>query len=218
MYINRANYKMLAIIFMVIDHAGVLLFNNNLLMRLIGRLAFPMFVYLLYDGYKNSRDLAAYGRRMVGFWAVSILPYSLAFYNCLVSIYQNTFLSLYLYLAVFCVLEDRALNIRWKYAFALVCTVLAERLHMEYGWYGVALAVVIYEYDDNLQAANQFMWITCLECLWNMNPRQCTAPLAIALTPARFTKSKRPPTAFKIFNYAFYPLHLLILWALSVLY
>ena len=60
MLTNRTNYKMLAVIFMVIDHAGAILFGNNLIMRLIGRLSFPMFVYLLYDGYRNTRDLAAY--------------------------------------------------------------------------------------------------------------------------------------------------------------
>lgn len=216
MLTNRTNYKMLAVIFMVIDHAGAILFGNNLIMRLIGRLSFPMFVYLLYDGYRNTRDLAAYGRRMIWFWAVSIVPYSLAFYNCLVSVNQNVFLSLYVYLTIFCVFEDRSI---WrKYAFTILCAIAAERFNLEYGWYGVALAVIICTYKNNLQAAEQFLWITCLDSLVRINPRQLTSPLAIALTPAEFAESKRPSVAFKIFNYIFYPLHLLMLWVWSVMY
>lgn len=216
MSINRANYKMLAIIFMVIDHAGAILFNNNLMMRLIGRLSFPMFVYLLYDGYHNTRDLAAYGRRMVWFWTVSIVPYSLVFYHCLISINQNVFLSLFVYLAIFCIFEGK--NIWKKFIFTLLCAVFAEWFNLEYGWYGVALAVIVCTYKNNLQAAEQFLWITCIDSLARINPRQLAAPLAIALTPIEFAKSKRPSTIFKIFNYLFYPLHLLILWAWSVIY
>lgn len=218
MFISRLNYKMLAILFMVIDHAGALLFGNNLVMRLIGRLAFPMFVYLLYDGYQNTRNLPKYARRMILFWAISIVPYSLAFYNCLISVYQNVFLSLFMYLAIFSVWDDRTLHIGWKYIFVVMCAVFAEFFHMEYGWYGVALAVIICVRKDKVEMMSDFIWITCLECIWHINPRQCTALFAFALTPFKFADSKRPPVSFKIFNYVFYPLHLVMLWALSVLY
>ena len=42
--------KIIAMISMLIDHAGLLLFNDNEVMRIIGRLAFPVFAFLIAEG------------------------------------------------------------------------------------------------------------------------------------------------------------------------
>lgn len=49
--------KLIAIISMVIDHIGYALFSNNLIMRSVGRLAFPIFTYCAMIGYFKTKDL-----------------------------------------------------------------------------------------------------------------------------------------------------------------
>ena len=53
---TRNQFKLAAILLMLIDHIGLFLLNNNILFRTVGRLAFPMFVYLLADGYHRTKD------------------------------------------------------------------------------------------------------------------------------------------------------------------
>lgn len=55
-FLNGNTLKILACIAMVIDHVGVLFFPNNLLFRKIGRLALPLFAFLLAEGCKHTRN------------------------------------------------------------------------------------------------------------------------------------------------------------------
>ena len=48
--------KILACIAMVIDHVGLLFFPSNMLYRKIGRLALPLFAFLLAEGCKHTRN------------------------------------------------------------------------------------------------------------------------------------------------------------------
>ena len=50
--ITSNQLKLLACIFMLCDHVGFVLMNNNWIMRAVGRLAFPIFVFLLVEGYR----------------------------------------------------------------------------------------------------------------------------------------------------------------------
>ena len=47
--INSFILKMIAIITMVIDHVGAVLFPMNMMFRYIGRISFPLFVFLLVE-------------------------------------------------------------------------------------------------------------------------------------------------------------------------
>lgn len=52
--------KILAAILMVIDHIGVILFPNVLLLRIIGRLSFPLFAFMIAEGAKYTKNKLKY--------------------------------------------------------------------------------------------------------------------------------------------------------------
>ena len=52
--------KALAAISMVIDHVGVMIFPQNELLRIIGRLAFPIFSYMICEGCRHTRNRLSY--------------------------------------------------------------------------------------------------------------------------------------------------------------
>lgn len=78
--------KCIAVVSMIIDHTGYILSlsgysggNTVLIMRAVGRLAFPIFAFLIVNGAQKSRDRLAYLSRLSLFALISQLPFTLAF-------------------------------------------------------------------------------------------------------------------------------------------
>lgn len=68
--------KLIAIITMAIDHTGVLLYPDVRLLRTIGRIAFPIFAWLLVQGFIHTSDRKKYGLRFFYFALAAEIPYA----------------------------------------------------------------------------------------------------------------------------------------------
>ena len=93
--------KMIAIITMLIDHIGAVLlsmyqpaqkilftlfgreYTVYLIFRDIGRAAFPIFCFLLLEGFRHTRSRFLYGRNLLLFVLLSEIPWNLMFTNTL---------------------------------------------------------------------------------------------------------------------------------------
>ena len=62
---------------MAVDHVGVLFYPEHVVLRIIGRFAFPIFGYLLILGTENTRNIRNYFLRLIVFAAISQIPYFL---------------------------------------------------------------------------------------------------------------------------------------------
>lgn len=223
--------KWIAIVIMLVDHIGASLIENVIwnaygtsplghvqlsfsfwwkldrILRYTGRIAFPIFCFLLVEGALHTRDIKKYGLRLAAFSLLSELPFDLALYGKLNWQHQNVFFTLLLGLvAVYASLYIREPVKRSL--LAMGAALAAELLHTDYGAFGVLLILLFFQLRK--QPLPRFLAGTGVLLL--MNRMEVTA--ALAFLPIALYSGERGHQP-KYFFYAFYPVHLLVLWAVG---
>lgn len=198
---NKSNtIKLLAIMFMLIDHIGAVFFPNQKIFRIIGRLSFPLFAYQLTIGFKHTLDLEQYMLRLWLFSIVSQIPYVLLFKT------TNLNILFTLFLALFVLKEIEEENYYW----ILFGTLLAELLSMDYGAYGVLIVIYFYYfYDYKFKNILIFIAINIIYTIFNPSSPQF---FSIFSLPLIYLIDYLPEIRInKKTFYLFYPAHLTIL-------
>lgn len=225
--ISGNGLKWIALITMLIDHVGAVIVIRMLNLeqfdrafwlqiysplRSIGRVAFPIFLFLLVEGFLHTRNVGKYLGRLLIFAVISEIPFNLAIAGSVWSLkYQNVYWELALGLVVIWLVRivgEKPLHFSIQVVLKLLILtagmVLAEVLALDYGLYGMISIFVIYQARDNRfrQAA-----LGAATFLWE-NP----APLAFL--PILCYNGKRG-RGLKFAFYVFYPAHLLVLYLIA---
>lgn len=190
------------------------------LLRYIGRIAFPIFCFLLIEGFLHTRNLNKYCVRLAAFALISEIPFDLAFHR---SWYypnaQNVFFTLLIGLltirgfawAETNFTEKKAAQAFFRLLFLLSGMSAALLLKTDYDYIGVLVIAALYEFRKNrIISVSLAGVILCL-----MSPLEITAFAAVPLI--RGYNGKRRSSApegvfFKYFFYLFYPVHLFLLY------
>lgn len=219
--ISGSFLKWLAIIAMTIDHIGVGVINpyNQVstmdlsgwytTSRLIGRLAFPIFVFLIVQGYQHTSDLRKYLARLFVFALISEVPFDLMGNNQLVSMtHQNIFFTLFIGVAGLAMLEhfERAGKSIEQFIPLIVAVLAAELLNVDYGWYGILFIFGVGTLRD--QKIRQTLFGVAMGIA-----QMFTASLAFL--PIWFYNGQRGRQN-KWFFYLYYPGHLLVIYLIQL--
>ena len=221
--ISGSTLKIIAVISMLIDHiaAAVLVYYifqdesyyaaYEFMRGVIGRLAFPIYCFLLVEGFERTRSKQKYGARLFVFALISEIPFNLAFYgSAFYSGGQNVFFTLLIGLLVMCgmdLMDKKVKNIWVCSGSKLLVTVafcwFAEFICCDYGAKGVIAITLLYLFRKN--RIEQIV-AGCISFLWE--------PTALlAFIPIAFYSGKKGLN-IKYFFYAFYPVHLLLLYGI----
>ncbi|NEU63669.1 conjugal transfer protein TraX [Paenibacillus sp. ALJ109b] len=130
----------IAMITMLIDHIGAVFYPQVGELRIIGRIAFPIYAFAVYIGYKHTRNVQKYIWRLFWIAVISQLPFMAAFNHFSLNVVWTLWSAL-LVLLVLDKLPVRLLGI----PIVIVAGVVMEMTHMDYGMYGLLL-VLLFRY------------------------------------------------------------------------
>lgn len=225
--------KLIALVFMFCDHAGKMLLPGVPEMRVLGRVAFPLYCWCMVVGFHYTRSVPRYILRVLAVGIISQPLYKLALNHTWKE--PNIFLTLALALcALWGVRERKLLSHIWAPALALMAAVL---LDCDYGWKGVLLVLLLYGARHSRSALAAVMVAFCL--YWGTGSGLVTDFFGIPLNvvPAPFSQLTSPflrtqamailalplmlctfPRDVKLpawVSYGIYPAHLVLLYALE---
>ncbi len=214
--------KLYAMLFMLVDHIGLLILNNDATFRTLGRMAFPLFCFLLVNGYYHTKSKWKYLGRMLIFAALSEPVFDYAVTGRLLSFnYANVFFTLALGLLGM-IISDKTKKFKLyagRMLQILVWIILMftnELINADYGYYGIVLIGSIYCVYGVTERHKQKMavaivFVNILYVFVEGNVSQMYSILAVAFILMFEDKQIYVPKWKKIGCYWFYPLHLLIL-------
>lgn len=202
--------KFIALLTMLIDHIGYLLFPQHFVFRIIGRISFPIFAYLIAIGAKRTSNLSRYALRLLVFALISQLPYNLFTRNLLLSFHSpNIFFTLLAGLLLIMCFNKKDVP---SLFLAIVILICVGWLDLSYSYYGILMILSFYIFDGkNLQTLLAVSLTTLQYFLQTGNPHQIYAFMSLPLI------FWLPPLGIKIpkwIAYGFYPLHLLALYGI----
>jgi hypothetical protein len=200
---SLTNYhiKLLAAALMVIDHVGYVFFPDAVGFRILGRLSFPLFAWLLAQGEAHTRDVQKYALRLVVWGLVSQPLYQLTFDTQQINILFT------LLLGLGCLRMARLFP-RWQ-GLTWVCGYgLAEVAHMDYGGYGIVAIALLGQFQPRI-----IWWVSWVifHLIFSLAIPERISQYPAVLAPLLVPLSNQQPGAKVRWFYLFYPLHLAVL-------
>lgn len=201
--------QILAMTTMLIDHMGIVFFPEDPFLRIIGRLAFPIYAYAIVQGYVHTRNLNNYIIRLAVIGLLSQLPFMLALGSLSVNVIGTFIVCLLVLISL-----DRFRRF-WSVPITVGAMILLEVFPFDYGSYGLFL-VLIYRYMGEQKlwghlALNMIFWLRG----WTIQLFSIFATLIFTYWP-RVPQLLDRLRAPKWFWRSFYPAHLTALFLLKL--
>lgn len=215
--------KWLAIISMAIDHIDFYLFGrSSFVMYAVGRVAMPLFFLMFaYHMARPTVSDSTYSRtavRLLAFGLVAQIPYVLGS-GALNAGQLNILFSLLLLTCLFfCtdMLREFEGVRRWS-AVVVVAGLLCASVLVEYQWVGLAVGLAARASFRNPTPASLIGLAAALSALFFVNGNQF-ALLALPIFIAVSHMNPPIPRSAWFLYYAFYPVHIALLWAMQPLF
>lgn len=219
--------KIIAYMSMFVDHIKYAIpETQNFVTLYLGRIAFPLFAFLLTEGYVHTKNLKKYYTRLIIFAVISQLPYML-FRSMIGDIWKlNILFTLLLGLVAIHVYDKFELKIV-GIAGIIICTSLGYLLHADYGWYGVLLIIVFYLLrNKKLLLTIAVLLLNYIYMMsnfnWDVNLVETTHYITLLCMniPMIFVLLYNGEQGKKInymFYYLIYPVHLILLYAIYLI-
>ena len=234
--LSQESLKIIACVTMLIDHIGSvvipaayeinpseILLNTYTVMRAVGRVAFPIYCFLLAEGAYYTRSRREYAKRLLIGLVLSEIPFDLLFFGEITLAHQSVMVTLllgYLYAVAMNYMPAQGYRILLLLPFAM----LAEVLHTDYGGWGVAMiGLFVITRESSHKYWMQVLGLGVIA--WMIGGMTIpVGPVAVpiqvfsmvAMIPiARYDGSKRTNNIWvRRGFYLFYPVHLAILYLL----
>ena len=240
--LNGNTLKIIAAVCMVIDHVGLLFFPYVIEFRIIGRLAFPIFAFMISEGARYTKNKLKYFSTM---FILALICQTVYFFFDSGSTYMCILVTFSVAIPLIYVLQfvkagilspKSSFTVKIIYAFTGILAVFAVKainsfLEIDYGFWGCLLpafasltdfrGIEIPKWLDKLQLDTipvrlLFFSVGLFLLAGSVKSIQIYALLAVPLL--LLYSEKRGKYKLKYFFYLFYPLHLVFLEAVYILF
>lgn len=217
--LSQEGLKLIACATMLVDHIGASMVPN-IWLRVVGRIAFPIYCFLLAEGVYRTQNPKKYGLRLAIGLILSEIPFELLFYGRLNG--QHTSVMVTLLLGFLYGIAQKDLKYTWQRVLLILPFAFAARiLHTDYGSNGV-LMIAIFLLIRQTKYTSVLQTLLLAVLCWFMNsyrmplmglriPIEIFAVLGMVpiamYSGQKLTRNVWVQRAF----YLFYPVHLTIL-------
>ena len=227
--------KIIAMVSMALDHIGLLFFPGADIFRILGRIAFPIFAYMIAEGCRYTKNRVKY----LGLIAAMAVAFQVVFFVAMGSLYQGILVTFSLAIITIYAIDN---IIRFKKLWHLLCAVgalafvavfvfvLPDLLSktdfaLDYGIWGILLPVIVYFMPDSLPNR---LWhaggVAILLVIRAIHYSIYALPLGSLQWFSLFSvlflalyNGKRGKAKMKYVFYIFYPAHLILLSGIAIL-
>lgn len=206
--------KLIALITMIIDHYGAIFQRGIIEYRIVGRLAFPIYAFLLVEGYFHTRDIKKYASRLLLFAFISEIPFDLAFTGRIEFTHQNIFFTLFIGLMAMYFMDKVEDKNSKKTLVAMLAMISATILYVDYSFIGIVYILAFY-FTRGMGKKERIVKVGLIFLVVNLALVGYTQQFAIfSLILIYFYNGELGPRnkLLQTFFYLMYPLHLLIFY------
>ena len=221
-FISGNALKLFALLCMTIDHIGSHILNDYTSFRIIGRLAFPIFAYMIAEGCKYTHNKLKY------FLIIFIEGVILQIFIFLLSdsTHMNVLITFSLSIGLIYAFDYSLRsqnNYNWVIPlmgiiFAIVICgelpegFLSEHFHIDYGFFGVMLPVMVYIFENKVLKLLMFtLGLVFLSISLATIQWWCL----LSVIPIALYSGKRGKLKIKYLFHIYYPLHIVIILAIE---
>ncbi|MBS6702627.1 MAG: hypothetical protein KH284_13620 [Clostridiales bacterium] len=198
----------------------------------VGTIAFPIFCFLLAEGFRYTSSRKRYVGMMLAFAIISEIPFDLGFFSDLSKRdgtfpffwgYQNVFFTLFLSLIALECIEyfscksgsrsDKVKSLLLQIVSAAVIATVAELIGCDYGKNGVLFVIVFYIFREN-RFYQILLFLVVYILVTNEQPTVYTLLSCLIILLYNGTRGK---LKLKYSFYAFYPIHIAVLYLITLL-
>ena len=233
--ISSAGLRIFAMGFMLCDHLWAMLFPSEEWLTCIGRTAFPIFAFMVAEGYLHTHDLRRYMLRMLVWALLAEIPFNLMYGSSILYPYhQNVLWTFLLSLLLILLIEKSKSRFQPVPAAFLSAGITLAGFVLGYvtmaDYYGAGiLTVLTFYFFRNKDWKSRFCQFLCLYILnvkllggyyyevqiFGFDIELIQQGFALlALIPIWLYQGRQGfhNKAFQYFSYAFYPVHMLLLF------
>jgi len=201
---SQNQIKWLATGLMLVDHIGLIL--NLEILRIVGRLSFPLFVWVFTQNWRRDNDKNRLSKQLLLFGILSEIPYILLTNQLKLNV---MFSFLWIVQTFGCVKKFEP-----KLLILILGMIGAEVLKIDYGWYGVACSLLMLEFKATQHWCIGWVFTNMIYAVWSGNPYQIAAIAAPTILMFHTESNKKPSELEKKIFYYGYPIHMVGLAAL----
>ena len=214
--LNGNCLKIIAMVTMFIDHLGYLIFPDIIIFRIIGRISFPIYAYLISEGCKYTKNKTNYFLRTFILGLICSIVYIVSTHEVFLCILLTFSVSMLIIYLIDYVKKSPTNRFPLLIIVLIITFYICNAIEFDYGFFGILVPVITYLSDNKLHKISLF-GISLLTLTLSLESTLEFYSL-ISVPIVAIYNGTKGKLNLKLVSYLFYPVHFLVLYAIKMVF